>query len=110
MTASDGEDPDSVQVDSIPRAFLKDLVQEVSRSIDFYKLQSRDSHFTRLILAGSFAGIQGITDYLLEEFSMVVADGDLLHSIGDRVEKAALPLVGPDTEVAIGLALRDLSN
>lgn len=107
--ATDNLDPEAVQRDMLLRAAFGDFVHEIRRSMDFYRMQSRDASISRLILCGGLTKINGIDDFFASEFAMEVSVGKIAplvdkHKIADSIKEK----LSPDMAVAIGLALREV--
>lgn len=87
---------------------MRDLVSELNRSLDYFRLQSKDEQLSEIILCGGGAQVANIEEYLSREVGLPVQVGDftsqiqLPDSIDDK-EKSALIFEYP---VALGLAMR----
>ena len=91
------------------RAVTKTLLQEVSKTIYFFRATAAIDHFDGLVLSGGTSGIDGIADALADRFetdvqpfdpfSRVTVDPQLL-SLDEQAE------LGQVLAVATGLALR----
>lgn len=81
-------------------SLMAEIVQEVRRSLDFYRSQS-GKEFTpeRLIITGGGAKIEGLAEYCREELDLTVAVG---HPCSGRAGT-----LDPALAVAVGLALRE---
>ena len=81
------------------------LVDEVRRSLDFYRSQPSARPIERIVLAGGTSLCAGLDRYLQQALSIPVLVGDPLSNIADRSG------VGPDlaayADVALGLALTE---
>lgn len=87
---------------------LQDLLDGLSRSIDYFQAQMRRERIQRVILTGDGVDVPGIAEALSSELGVPVAAGDPLSRL-------AAPAVPGDVQdrraslaVAIGLALRTL--
>lgn len=86
---------------------VDELANEIRRSFDYFKAQSREPMIHRIILSGGSANLNGFSTYLMNELGIDVNPGNPLEGIAITV---------PDTDelynnlqqftVAIGLALR----
>ena len=91
------------------RAVTQNLLQEVSKTLDFFRATAATDHFDYLVLSGSTSGIDGIAEALADRFETdvqpfnpfgrVTVDPQLL-SLDEQAE------LGPVLAVATGLALR----
>ena len=91
------------------RAVTQNLLQEVSKTLDFFRVTAATDHFDGLVLSGGTSRIDGIAEALAERFETdvqrfdpfgrVSVDPQLL-SLEERAE------LGPVLAVATGLALR----
>ena len=81
------------------------LVEEVRRSLDFYRSQPTARPIERIVLAGGTSLCAGLDRYLQQALSIPVLVGDPLSNVADRGG------IGPDlaayADVAIGLALTE---
>ncbi len=84
------------------------LVDEVRRSLDFYRSQPTARPIERIVLAGGTSLCAGLDRYLQQALSIPVLVGDPLSNISDGGG------VGPDlaayADVALGLALTEESS
>ena len=89
---------------------LKELVQEVQRSIGFYRSQSGSVDFTRLYLVGNGARIIGIKKYLQDQLSMPVHRVQSIHHlrINRDVNVKLLQLQLPSFGTALGAGIQAL--
>ena len=91
------------------RAVTQNLLQEVSKTLDFFRATAATDHFDGLVLSGGTSGIDGIAEALADRFETdvrpfdpfgrVIVDPQLL-SLEKRAE------LRPVLAVATGLALR----
>ena len=90
-------------------AVTQNLLQEVSKTLDFFRATAATDHFDGLVLSGGTSGIDGILRALSERFETDVQPFDpfgrvtvdpQLMSLEQRAE------LGPMLAVATGLALR----
>ncbi|MDD4587191.1 MAG: pilus assembly protein PilM [Heliobacteriaceae bacterium] len=85
---------------------LEQVADEVRRSLDFYRIQSRDQAFSSLILVGDSAQLAGLPAGLTQELAVPVTLGDLPTALAGVVPADWRPLAGSNTATALGLALR----
>ena len=87
---------------------MRDIVSELSRSLEYFRLQSKGRELSEIVLCGGGARVGDIEGYLSREVRLPVQVGDftsqiqLPDSIDDK-EKSALIFEYP---VALGLAMR----
>lgn len=87
---------------------MRDIVGELSRSLEYFRLQSKDDPVSEIILCGGGARVGGIEEFLSQEVGVPVVLGDFKAliqypgSIGEKEQKDLLY----DYPVALGLALR----
>ncbi|HBY56440.1 MAG TPA: hypothetical protein DEG96_01025 [Candidatus Atribacteria bacterium] len=60
---------------------LSQIAKEVRKSLSYYKTQSQNVKYNKIILCGGCANIKGIKDFLTEEFGIPVIIGDPLKGI-----------------------------
>lgn len=99
---------DAEQVRDVRRALAfgaRPLVDEVRRSLDFYRSQPSARPIERIVLAGGTSLCAGLDRYLQQALSIPVLVGDPLSNMADGGG------VGPDlaahADVALGLALTE---
>lgn len=87
---------------------LRDIVGELTRSLEYFRLQSKDDQVGEIVLCGGGARVGGIDKYLSQELGIPVILGEISQGIqvpggmGDQ-DKISLRYEFP---VALGLALR----
>ena len=89
---------------------LKELVQEVQRSIGFYRSQSGAVDFTRVYLVGNGARIIGIKKYLQDQLGMPVHRVQSIHHlrISRDVNVKLLQVQLPSFGTALGAGIQAL--
>ena len=93
---------------SLMRPALEQLLTELSRVLDFYKLQLDEAGVTRVLLCGGGATIKQLQPYLADELGQTVEIFNPLVRLTDReqpLEPEQIAESGPRLGVAIGLAL-----
>ena len=93
---------------SLMRPVLEGLVTELSRVLDFYKLQVDEAGVTRVLVCGGGASLQHLHAYLAEGLGVTVEVLNPLVRIPDRVqalEPEQIAELGPRLAVAVGAAL-----
>ena len=91
------------------RAVTQTLLQEVSKTLDFFRATAATDHLDRIVLSGGTSRIEGLPEALSDRFDTdvelfdpfrrVTADADVLND-DQRMD------LGPLAAVAVGLALR----
>jgi type IV pilus assembly protein PilM len=93
---------------SLMRPVLEDLLTELSRLFDFYKVQMEESGLSRVFLCGAGANLKQLQPFLANGLGMTVEIFNPLVRITDRLqpmEPEQIADTGPRLAVAIGLAL-----
>ena len=110
--ATDGTTEEGVplfHIASLMRPVLENLVTELSRFLDFYKLQMEESGVSRVLLCGGGAGLKSLSGYLADGLGVTVEVFNPLVRITDRREPLEPDQVaegGPRLAAAIGAALQ----
>ncbi len=102
-------DTDSYKANQIIRRKLVELVAEIRRSLDYFKLQFPGTPIHQCILTGGSSKLRNLTLYLRPELGMDVILGNPLTGlpIGTKQINRAVILSNPNQfSVAIGLAKR----
>jgi type IV pilus assembly protein PilM len=89
---------------------LYDLINEINRSLEFYRRQNRNETIGAIILSGGSAQLPGLPRMIAGETGVptVLADPfQYLYTEGVAPE-AYLRDLGPSLAIAVGLALRDM--
>ena len=93
---------------SLMRPVLEDLLTELSRLFDSYKVQMEEGGVTRVLLCGAGANLKQLQLFLANGLGMTVEIFNPLVRITDRLqpmEPEQIADTGPRLAVAIGLAL-----
>ena len=96
------------QVRDVRRALAfgaRPLVDEIRRSLDFYRSQPTAKPIERILLAGGTSLCVGLDRYLQQALGIPVAVGDPLSNIADG--RGVGPGVAAQADVALGLALTE---
>lgn len=90
------------------RPFIEAVVQQVTRSLQFFFSSSQYSDVDHIVLAGGTASIEGIGSLIQEKLGtpVTVANPFLNMSLSPRVNAAAISNDAPALMIACGLALR----
>ncbi len=88
--------------------FKEALIQQVSRSLQFFFSSSQYNYIDQLMLAGGVAAMDGLRDEVEEKLGIptMVANPFANMSISSKVNAAALANDAPAMMIAVGLALR----
>ena len=96
---------DSANLIEIVRPSLDALIKEVRRSLTYYENQTKTSGFSRIVLTGGCAHVEGLAQYLGGNLGLPVEILDPFKEI----ETGDVSLPGPPSQfaLAVGLALRE---
>lgn len=99
--------PDDYQTEVL-EPFKEAVVQQVTRSLQFFFSASEYNDVDYLILAGGVASMEGLADLIEEKLGTqtLVANPFANMSVASRVNAAALANDAPSLMVATGLAMR----
>ncbi len=100
--------PEDAQVSSVIGAVMGELVTEIRRSIDYFRLQYHEE-VARLVATGGGTMLRNMVTFLERELGVRVEAGDplaMLHPSSRNCAPELLANAGPIFCVAIGLALR----
>jgi type IV pilus assembly protein PilM len=103
--------PDSLEykVNFAMQSVLRELVTELTRSLDYFYLQQRDEEIAWLALCGGGAKIKNLIPYLQQELEIrVSASLDAWQIVCSESQSAEFEAVKPIMLVALGLALREV--
>lgn len=104
-----GQYPGGVEADQVA-GVLRDssaqLVQEVRKTIDFYRATSPIERLSRVVLSGGAWEAVGLVDMLASEFGAPVDVFDPFRRVTRSTRSTGADSVGPSYAVAVGLALR----
>lgn len=93
---------------SLMRPVLEQLMTELSRVLDFYKVQIEEAGVSRVLLCGAGANLKHLQPFLTNGLGMTVEVFNPLVRIPDRLQRIEAGQVvedGPRLAVAVGLAL-----
>lgn len=88
--------------------FKDAVVQQVTRSLQFFFSSSQYNDVDHIVLAGGVASLEGLSTLIEEKLgtSTTVADPFANMSVASRVNSTALANDAPSLMIAVGLALR----
>lgn len=88
--------------------FKDAVVQQVTRSLQFFFSSSQYNDVDHIVLAGGVASSEGLANLIEEKLgtSTTVADPFMNMSVASRVNSTALANDAPSLMIAVGLALR----
>lgn len=93
---------------SLMRPVLEGLVTEVSRVLDFYKLQMDEAGVTRMLLCGGGASLKHLQGHLAQELGVAVEIFNPLVRMPNQaqaMEPEQIAELGPRLAAAVGTAL-----
>ncbi len=110
MAKKQGGLPDDYEPE-ILEPFKESIVQQVSRSLQFFYSASQHGEVDHLLLAGGCASIEGLDELLQERLGIAtsVANPFADMSLSSRVNAPALSNDAPSLMICCGLALRSFS-
>jgi type IV pilus assembly protein PilM len=103
----EGADPE--QVAGIMASVTEDIVGETQRSLDFFRSTTGSDQVSRVLVSGGCARIGNFTSVLGERIQIPVEITNPFKNIKvdpKRFDAAALQEAGPQSAVAVGLAIR----
>lgn len=99
------DDREALAVSKAVSAVARDLVGEISRSVDFYLSQGTERSIGRILLAGGVANLKNLPQFLSSEFKVPVEIFNPLSFLKDQGKEVPGEIL-PSLSVAAGLALR----
>jgi type IV pilus assembly protein PilM len=93
---------------SLMRPVLENLLTEMSRFLDFYKVQMEEEGVSRVLLCGGGATLRSLQPFLADGLGVTVELFNPLLRLTDRVQSLEAEQIsegGPRLAVAVGLAL-----
>jgi type IV pilus assembly protein PilM len=95
------EDPDCQRL-------LRNLIDELIRSLDYFRLQNKEDSVTNILLCGGCARLGGIEEYLSRELNISVQLGSIVERIKlpPNITEEQKDDLRFDYPIALGLALR----
>lgn len=102
-----GDLPDDYE-DEVLRPFMEAVVQQVTRSLQFFFSSSQYNDVDHIVLAGGTASIDGLAQMVQDKLGtpVTVANPFVNMSLAPRVSAQALANDAPALMIACGLALR----
>jgi len=87
---------------------MRDIVSELSRSLEYFRLQSKHEELSEIILCGGGARVGGIEEYLSGQIGVPVRVGDFAAHIQlpDNIAAKDKSDLTYEYPVALGLAMR----
>ena len=106
-----GELPDSYDAEVL-QPFREEMIEQVSRSLQFFFSSSQYNDVDMIVLAGGAASTKGLAATMQEGLGTrtVVANPFAKMSIGNKVNKSQLKNDAASLLMACGLAMRGFSN
>ena len=102
-----------LDAEPVIRAVTQNVLQEVSKTLDFFRATSARNHFDGLVLSGGTSRIDGMGEALADRFDTDVRPFDPFNrvEVDPRVLSAeARAEIAPVLAVATGLALRRIGD
>lgn len=103
-------EPDAVRVYKAIRGILDELILEVRRSIDYYRLQQRSEDINQVIIAGGGAKLVNCEELFSRELGIRVSRGNSLFALNTANINDEILDLAPILSVSIGLALREVEE
>ncbi len=94
----------------IVEPFREALIQQVSRSLQFFFSSSQYNYVDQLVLAGGVAAMEGLREEVEEKLGLptIIANPFANMAVSNKVNAVALAMDAPAMLVATGLALRSV--
>jgi type IV pilus assembly protein PilM len=95
------------------RAVTENVMLEIQKTFDFYKSTASTDRIDRIMLSGGASRAEGFTEMLAERFATPVEPFDPFKRVAfdsKKFQVDALAEVAPTVAVAVGLALRRVSD
>jgi type IV pilus assembly protein PilM len=95
------------------RAVTENVMLEIQKTFDFYKSTASTDRIDRIMLSGGASRAEGFTEMLAERFATPVEPFDPFKRVAfdsKKFQVDALAEVAPTAAVAVGLALRRVSD
>ncbi|MGV2827043.1 type IV pilus assembly protein PilM [Myxosarcina sp. GI1(2024)] len=86
---------------------LKELIDELGRSINFYLNQSEDLEIAQLLLAGPGATIERIDEFFTQKLNLPAMRVDPVMALALEVNDSVSPPQRPGLGIALGLGMRN---
>jgi type IV pilus assembly protein PilM len=93
------------QILALIRPILDRLINEIKRSFDYYREESRGQRVEKVILVGGCGYLKGFKEVLANGLMMEVEIGQPLTNIPIKPDNPELPLIAPRLAVVLGAAL-----
>jgi hypothetical protein len=97
---------------NVMRPVLGDMVSEIHRSIGYYKSQTRNVKFDRMVLLGEAFKLQGMKEFFAQHLDYSVGLLDRLENIsyGSGIDEGTIAQELSSYGVALGLALQAMDQ
>jgi len=104
------EDEERLRVREVMEPVVRDLAQEVARSLEYYQSQYEGAVVDKVVLVGGSARIEGLAEFFEAELGLTVEEGRPLEGIAlsPKLPAEDLDRDEPVLAVAVGLAMRGL--
>jgi type IV pilus assembly protein PilM len=87
---------------------LRELIEEIGRSINFYLNQSSDVEIAQLLLAGPGGGIAQLDEYFTEKLNIPTIQIDPITALAIEVSQDIPAVQRPGLGTVLGLGLREV--
>jgi type IV pilus assembly protein PilM len=107
------EDEEYLRVREVMEPVVRDLAQEVARSLEYYRSRYEGAVVDRVVLVGGSARIDGLAEFFEEELGLPVECGNPLDEVtvsNSRLTPEDIERDAPLLAVAVGLAMRGLMS
>ena len=103
--------PDDYETDVLQQ-FKESVVQQVTRSLQFFFSSSQYNDVDHIVLAGGVAAMEGLADLIEEKLGTQtsIANPFASMSVSPRVNAVALAADAPSLMIATGLAMRSFDD
>lgn len=105
-------DNTKIQLDLVLRPILTDLIREVRRCMDYWKLKSKGLEIDCFYLTGGMGLLKGLSSFMAEQLEVPIKRTNpatfLTNILDPETPKEIQLKVNPGFSVALGLALREV--
>ena len=98
------------KISDVLKPVFKVIVEEMRRSLEFYKSRRSGEGVKRVILSGGTANLPGVLVHLASEFGIEVQLANPWERVSypeEELDREKMEELGPTLAVAVGLALRE---
>jgi type IV pilus assembly protein PilM len=105
------DEEELLRVREVMEPVVRELAQEVARSLEYYRSRYEGAVVDRVVLVGGTARIDGLDRFFEDELGLTVENGNPLAEVdiaGGKISPDDLERDAPLLAVAVGLAMRHL--